>query len=128
MSIFNLFTIFIVIVSILLVATILLQEPKERITPSGGGAASIQRIGINQKADFLEKTTWLLVSLLLLFTLLSSVFLKSAKKANLSPNLAKVQQEQLLNTPLAPSSTENETLPEKNDQTLSKSDENSSDD
>lgn len=103
MSIFNLFTILIIIVAILLIGTILLQEPKERITPSGGGSASIQRIGINQKADFLEKATWVLVGLLLLLTLLSSIFLKDAPQSNRSPNLAKAQSEQASNATVAPS-------------------------
>ncbi|MGI2257009.1 preprotein translocase subunit SecG [Candidatus Cardinium hertigii] len=106
MSIFNLLTIFIIIVAILLIAVILLQEPKERITPSGGSAASIQRIGINQKVDFLEKFTWVLVSLLLFLTLLSSIFLKNAPLSNKSPNLAKAQSEEALNSAILPSGTD----------------------
>lgn len=104
MSIFNLCTIFIIIVAILLIGAILLQEPKERITPSGGGAASIQRIGINQKADFLEKTTWLLVGLLLFLTLFSSIFLKDVVIK--SPNLVKAQSEQPLNDTLEAATTD----------------------
>ncbi|WP_342265397.1 preprotein translocase subunit SecG [Cardinium endosymbiont of Philonthus spinipes] len=104
MSIFNLLTILIIIVAILLIGAILLQEPKERIAPSGGGAASVQRIGINQKADFLEKATWVLVGLLLFLTLLSALFLKDAPQSHRSPNLAKAQQDQALN-PIAPSNT-----------------------
>ncbi|WP_243017969.1 MULTISPECIES: preprotein translocase subunit SecG [Candidatus Cardinium] len=109
MSIFNLLTILIIIVAILLVGAILLQEPKERITPSGGSSASVQRIGINQKADFLEKATWVLVSLLLFLTLLSSIFLKNTPQLNISPNLAKVQEEQALNAPLLPTDQEDAT-------------------
>ncbi|MGI2299804.1 preprotein translocase subunit SecG [Candidatus Cardinium hertigii] len=106
MSIFNLLTIFIIIVAILLIGVILLQEPKERITPSGGSAASIHRIGINQKADFLEKSTWVLVGLLLFLTLLSSIFLKNAPLSNKSPNLAKAQSKEASNSAIAPSSTD----------------------
>ncbi len=106
MSIFNLLTILIIIVAILLIGAILLQEPKERITPSGGGAASVQRIGINQKADFLEKATWVLVALLLFLTLLSSMFLKHLPASNISPNLAKAQEEQALSPPTIPSVTD----------------------
>lgn len=96
MSTFKLITVLIIIVAVLLVGVILLQEPKERVTPSGGGAASIQRVGINQKADFLEKATWVLVGLLLVLTLLSSLFLKDAPKSitSISPNLAKLQAQQ----------------------------------
>ncbi|AXI24344.1 SecG subunit [Cardinium endosymbiont of Sogatella furcifera] len=108
MSVFNLLTVLIIIVAILLIGTILLQEPKERITPSGGGAASIQRIGINQKADFLEKTTWVLVGLLLFLTLLSSIFLKGASQSNISPNLAQAQQ--TLQTTVPPNTTNNDTI------------------
>ncbi|WP_419241209.1 preprotein translocase subunit SecG [Cardinium endosymbiont of Nabis limbatus] len=107
MFIFNLITILIIIVAILLLGAILLQEPKERITPSGGGAASIQRIGINQKADFLEKATWVLIGLLLFLTFLSSIFLKNAPQTNRSPNLAKAQQEQAsTSTTTVPSPTD----------------------
>ncbi|WP_339044468.1 preprotein translocase subunit SecG [Cardinium endosymbiont of Tipula unca] len=101
MSTFKLITLLIIIVAILLVGVILLQEPKERVTPSGGGAASIQRVGINQKADFLEKATWVLVGLLLVLTLLSALFLKDAPQSttSISPNLAKLQaQQQATNT------------------------------
>ncbi|MBX9890511.1 MAG: preprotein translocase subunit SecG [Amoebophilaceae bacterium] len=96
MSLFNFLTILIVIVSILLIGIIILQEPKEKTTAYGGGAAPVQRIGINQKADFLEKATWVLVSLLLFFTFLSSVALKNVKpsKVVLSPNLAKLKEDQ----------------------------------
>ena len=96
MSLFNLLTILIVIVSILLIGIILLQEPKEQTTAYGGAAAPVQRIGINQKADFLEKATWVLVSLLLFFTFLSSVALKNVKpsKVAISPNLAKLKEDQ----------------------------------
>ncbi|MGI2298827.1 preprotein translocase subunit SecG [Candidatus Cardinium hertigii] len=114
MSIFNLLTIFIIIIAILLIGVILLQEPKERITPSGGSAASIQRIGINQKADFLEKSTWVLVGLLLFLTLLSSIFLKNAPLLNRSPNLAKVQSEEALNGVISPSDTDEVTTTQGN--------------
>ena len=106
MSIFNLLTIFIIIVAILLLGAILLQEPKERITPSGGGSTSVQRIGINQKADFLEKATWVLIGLLLFLTLLSSIFLKNRPQLNISPNLAKAQQEQTSNATVVPNATD----------------------
>ena len=106
MPIFTLLTILITIVAILLLGVILLQEPKERITPSGGGAASIQRIGINQKADFLEKTTWVLIGLLLFLTLLSSIFLKNAPQPNSSPNLAKAQEAQPSNDTAGPNTTD----------------------
>ncbi|TDG95513.1 preprotein translocase subunit SecG [Cardinium endosymbiont of Culicoides punctatus] len=95
MSIFKLITVLIIIVAFLLIGVILLQEPKDRVTPSGGGAPSVQRIGINQKADFLEKATWILIGLLLFLTLLSSLFLKDAPKPSViaSPNLAKLQEQ-----------------------------------
>ena len=121
MSIFSFLTIVIIIVAILLISAILLQEPKERITPSGGGAASIQRIGINQKADFLEKATWILVGILLSLTLLSSIFLKDAQQLNGSPNLAKVQKDQMLNDSVLPNDKDNSpTQQQKDEQSESK--------
>lgn len=93
MFLFKLFTVSIAMVALLLIGVILLQEPKDRITPSGGGAIAIQRIGINPKADFLEKATWVLVGLLLGLTLLSTICLKHSLHISLSPNIAKAQQE-----------------------------------
>jgi len=96
MFIFNILTIPIVLISLLLIGVILLQEPKEQTTAYGGGSTPVQRIGINQKADFLEKTTWVLVGLLLFLILLSSLALKSSKKNNpfISPNLEKLKEDQ----------------------------------
>lgn len=112
MSVFNLLTILIIIVAILLLSAILLQEPKERITPSGGGSTSVQRIGINQKADFLEKATWILVGLLLFLTLLSSIFLKNAPQSNRSPNLIEAQKTQASSTTPVPNATDGSATPQ----------------
>lgn len=62
----------------------------------------MQRVGINQKADFLEKATWVLIGLLLFLTLLSSIFLKDAPQSNRSPNLVKAQKDQALKTTAVP--------------------------
>ncbi|ROT47126.1 preprotein translocase subunit SecG [Candidatus Cardinium hertigii] len=100
MSIFKILTVGVVIVAILLIGCILLQEPKERLVHSGGSAASIQRIGINQKADFLEKATWVLVGLLLSLTFLSSIFLKDIPQSSvlMQHNLAKTPEEPTSNS------------------------------
>jgi protein translocase SecG subunit len=95
MTVFSLFSVFIAIVSVLLVGTILLQEPKESIANYGGSMAPVQRIGINPKTDFLEKTTWVLVGLLLTLTLLSGLFLRGASSSSTleSPNLIQLEEE-----------------------------------
>ncbi len=96
MTVFSFFSVLIAIVSVLLVGTILLQEPKESIATYGGSAATVQRIGINPKTDFLEKTTWILVGLLLALTLLSGLLLKRMPSSSTlaSPNLVQLDKEQ----------------------------------
>ena len=92
MSLFNLITTITLLVAILLIMVILLQEPKDSLTSYGGSSAPVERIGINQKANFLEKATWTLASIFLLLTLLASICLKyTPKNQSSSPNLMKVQ-------------------------------------
>lgn len=95
MTLFNFFSVLVVLVSVLLVGVILLQEPKESIATYGGGAPSVQRIGINPQSDFLEKATWVLAGSLLLLALFLALLLKRAPPSSvlLSPNLTAWTQE-----------------------------------
>lgn len=71
MILFNLLVGLILIVSVLTILIVLVQNPK------GGGLSSTfggsnQYFGVRKTADFLEKATWTLAALLLVFVLISS--------------------------------------------------------
>ena len=69
---YTVFIVLIVIVSILLLLIVLVQNPK------GGGlassfASSNQFMGVRRTTDFLEKATWTLAILLVVFSILASM-------------------------------------------------------
>ena len=69
--VFTILVVLIILASILLTVTVLLQNGK------GGGlasnfAAGNQTFGVRQTADILEKVTWILVSCILVLTIASS--------------------------------------------------------
>ncbi|NLH32573.1 MAG: preprotein translocase subunit SecG [Lentimicrobium sp.] len=71
MVLFILFTVLILIAAVLLILVVLVQNSK------GGGlasnfAGSNQYLGVRKTADFLEKFTWTLAVLMLVFVLASS--------------------------------------------------------
>ncbi len=71
---YNLITVLIFIVCILLVLIVLVQNSK------GGGLAanfqsSAQVMGVRKTADFLEKTTWALAGALLFLSILGTAFI-----------------------------------------------------
>ncbi len=75
---FNLFLILIVIVAVLLVLAIMVQNPKGGgLSSSFGGGGSQQIGGVKQTSDFLDKSTWVLATLLLVLVLLSNVSIMS---------------------------------------------------
>lgn len=72
-------SVLILIISLLLMLVVLVQNSK------GGGLASNfsshnQILGVRKTTDFLEKTTWTLAVLLVVFCLASSVMSKGGKK------------------------------------------------
>ena len=78
---YTLFIVLIFIVSILLLLIVLVQNPK------GGGlasnfASSNQFMGVRRTTDFLEKATWTLAILLVVFSILASLTIPRAKKGN----------------------------------------------
>ena len=69
-------TILIIICSILRVLIILIQNPKGGgLSSSFGGGDSQQIGGVRKTTDFLDKSTWVLASLLLILILLSNITL-----------------------------------------------------
>lgn len=75
---YQVISVLIILVCILLVLIVLVQNSK------GGGLVSNfssqnQMMGVRQTTDFLEKATWTLVSALLVFCVMASVFIPRAK-------------------------------------------------
>lgn len=73
---YTLFVVLAVIVAVLLVFIVLIQESK------GGGlassfASSNQIMGVRKTTDFIEKATWVLAGLLVVFCVASAFFLGS---------------------------------------------------
>jgi len=90
----TLFIILITIVSILLILVILVQSPKGSALGSafGGGAAAGMLGGVKRTSDFLEKSTWFLVSVLFGLVLLMNVMVGGSSQP--------LNQESLLNEEL----------------------------
>ena len=73
MSSFSIFLALIIFVSFLLVLVIMVQNPKGGGLSSSFGGDSQQIGGVKKTADFLDKSTWVLASLLLILILLSNL-------------------------------------------------------
>lgn len=70
------FIILILIASVLLVLTVLAQNPKSGMAANFG--ASNQVMGVRQTTDFLEKLTWGLSTAILVFSLCATMTMPSA--------------------------------------------------
>jgi preprotein translocase subunit SecG len=73
MSSFSIFLALIIFVSFLLVLVIMVQNPKGGGLSSSFGGDSQQIGGVKKTGDFLDKSTWVLASLLLILILLSNL-------------------------------------------------------
>ena len=88
MSTFSIFLVLITIVCFLLIIVIMVQNPK------GGGLSSTlggstQMGGVQKTTDFLDKSTWVLATLLIIFIILSSL----SFTGDLSDNSSKIIDE-----------------------------------
>ena len=72
MSTFSIFITLIIIVSFLLVLVIMVQNPKGGGLSSSFGGGGQQIGGVQNTTDFLDRSTWVLASLLLVLILLSN--------------------------------------------------------
>jgi preprotein translocase subunit SecG len=101
MGLFILFTVLILIAAVLIILVVLVQNSK-----GGGLAANFagqnQYMGVRKTADFLEKFTWTLAILMLVFVLASS---KSIPKHK--PGIAPTMQSEIKidQIPVAPTET-----------------------
>ena len=73
MSSFSIFLALIIFVSFLLVLVIMVQNPKGGGLSTSFGGDSQQIGGVKKTGDFLDKSTWVLASLLLILILLSNL-------------------------------------------------------
>lgn len=83
-------TILIIIICVLLGLIVLIQNPKGGGVNATFGGASQQIFGASRTTDVIEKTTWVLAVMLLLFTLCSAAFID--KKAVAAKKNANAQE------------------------------------
>jgi preprotein translocase subunit SecG len=77
---YNIILFLIIILSFLLVLVIMVQNPKGGGLASTFGGDSQQIGGVKKTTDFLDKSTWILVSLLFLLILFSNITLNSGNE------------------------------------------------
>ena len=81
MSTFSIFVGLIVFVCFLLVLVIMVQNPKGGGLSSSFGGGTQQLGGVQKTSDFLDRSTWLLATLLLALILVSNITLSSGNDA-----------------------------------------------
>ena len=74
---FNIILILILILSFLLILIIMVQNPKGGGLSSSFGGDTQQIGGVKKTTDFLDKTTWILASFILVLILFSNITLNS---------------------------------------------------
>ena len=77
----------ILIASVLMVLAVLVQNPKSGMASNFG--ASNQVMGVRQTADFLEKFTWGAAAVVLLLSVISTVFIDKHSASNSQAGNAK---------------------------------------
>jgi preprotein translocase subunit SecG len=99
--IYTIITSFIVIASILLVGVVLVQNSKGGGLASGF-AAQNQIMGVKKTTDFIEKATWVLVSVVVVLSVFSAKFLPTQnqlEQSELSNKIENVVNTNAENTP-----------------------------
>ncbi len=76
-----LITVLIIIVCVLLAAVVLIQNPKGGGVSASFSGASQQLFGASRSSDVVEKATWTLAALMLVFCLSTAFFIKRDKGA-----------------------------------------------
>ena len=77
MSTFSVFVALIILVCFLLVLVIMVQNPKGGGLSSSFGGGTQQMGGVQKTSDFLDRSTWILATLLLALILVSNITLSS---------------------------------------------------
>ena len=81
---YNIILFLIIFLSFLLVLVIMVQNPKGGGLTSTFGGDSQQIGGVKKTTDFLDRSTWILASLLFLLILFSNITLNSGDEVNQS--------------------------------------------
>ena len=99
---FNIILILILILSFLLILIIMVQNPKGGGLSSSFGGDTQQIGGVKQTTDFLDKTTWILSSFILILILFSNITLNSETdnfESDLIQNQEQLDIEEILENP-----------------------------
>jgi preprotein translocase subunit SecG len=83
-------TILIIIVSLLIMAVVLIQNPKGGGLSAGFGGTANNIIGAQKSGDVVEKATWYLVIALLVFSLSSAIFIDRNAGTEVLPSVGNV--------------------------------------
>lgn len=98
------FLVLVIICSILLILIVLIQKGKGGGLTAGLGQGN-QMMGVKKTTDFLEKSTWVLISATVIFSLFASFFIGQNKPQSTIPTQEEVRQAQPTET------SDEETLP-----------------
>ena len=82
MSTFTIFITLIIIVCFLLVLVVMVQNPKGGGLSSSFGGGTQQVGGVQKTSDFLDRSTWVLATMLLLLILISNVTLTTSENVS----------------------------------------------
>ena len=99
---FNVILALIIVLSFLLVLIIMVQNPKGGGLSSSFGGDTQQIGGVKKTTDFLDKTTWILASLILVLILFSNITLNSESdnlESELIQNQEQLDIEEILENP-----------------------------
>ena len=89
-----------IITSILLILVVFVQSSKkEALSSSWSSIGASQLLGIQKSGDLLEQITWGLMISLFTLSLTTAVFLQKVHEIPISPNLARIQEQDLLPKP-----------------------------
>ena len=89
---FNIIISLILVLSFLLILIIMVQNPKGGGLSSSFGGDTQQIGGVKKTTDFLDKTTWILASLILILILFSNITLNS-ESDNIESDLIQNQEQ-----------------------------------
>ena len=99
---FNVILALIIILSFLLILIIMVQNPKGGGLSSSFGGDTQQIGGVKKTTDFLDKTTWILASLILVLILFSNITLNSESdnfESELIQNQEQLDIQEILENP-----------------------------
>ena len=82
MGMYALLTVLIILVCVLLMAVVLIQNPKGGGLGAGFGGGASNIMGVQKTGDILEKATWYLAIALLALSLSSAIFIERGDEAD----------------------------------------------